>query len=301
MPRWPLVLLIAAASAISGGSPSAARPSTDTPPTAEELHERAKALIANQHANDAAIEQYERFERQMDRAAGMNPRVLDDKEYRVVPTGFGNYKILVQQDGKDVAPAEYRRQLQKWAEALQISMNPSDPRARDLQAKFDKRMHDRAELIDAMQEAFTPKWLGRETKNGRFCDVLELVPNPQYHPRSLLQEALTHVTVKIWVDHASNQLVRGEASVTRDISVGGGIFGKLYRGGVFAMDQQEFAPGVWLPVRLQYDYTIRKFLFTSEEHQLMEATRYKRLGTPKDAFAVVQAELAKTPHQDSDP
>lgn len=305
-----LILLFAAAGTLPAGAQASARaenasPSApglnDPPPSPEEIRSRAKILLDNQHANDRAIEEYERIERTTDRTAGMNPRVLEDKEYRVVPTGFGTYKILLKLDGKRTSDVDYRRELQHWQEALELALNPSDSRAKEIDAKYEKKQHDRADLVDAMQDAFNSHWTGREVRSGRVCDVLLLEPNPNFHPRSLLQEALTHVTVKIWVDRTTNQLVRGEANVTKDISVGGGIFGKLYRGGVFSMDQQEVAPGVWLPARIQYDYTIRKFLFTSEEHQLMEASHYRRLGSPKEALSVVQAELAKTAPDRSDP
>jgi hypothetical protein len=314
MPRWlPLPILCSLgilvwnwpaaapspAAKLSASTPDQVFSQDPLPP--EEIRSRARSLLANQHANDRAIQEYERVEHQMERSAGINPRVLDDKEFRVVPTGFGPFKILLEQDGNRVDNADYRRQLQKWEDVLKLSLNPSDSRAKELDAKYQKKERDRAELVDAMQDAFTPHWVGREMKNGRVCDVLVLDPNPEFHPRSLLEEVLTHVTVKIWVDHDSNQLVRGEANIARDIAVGGGIFGKLYRGGVFSMDQQEVSPGVWLPVRLQYDYTIRKFLFTSEEHQLMEASHYRRLGTPKEALAVVESELSKSTSDHSDP
>jgi hypothetical protein len=52
------------------------------------------------------------------------------------------------------------------------------------------------------------------------------------------------------------------------------------------------APGVWLPARYQYDFSGRKFLFTFEEHQYFEDSRYRRLGLPKQALEMVQNELA---------
>jgi hypothetical protein len=108
----------------------------------------------------------------------------------------------------------------------------------------------------------------------------------------MFQGALAHVSAKIWVDHTADQLVRGEARVTNDISFGGGILGKLYRGGVVSMEQAEVAPGVWLPTRYQYDFAGRKFLFPFEEHQLIEVSRYRRVGPPQEALALVQDELA---------
>ncbi|MFZ0642845.1 MAG: hypothetical protein WAM25_06760, partial [Candidatus Acidiferrales bacterium] len=124
------------------------------------------------------------------------------------------------------------------------------------------------------------------------CDVFQVDPNPDFHPHSIAQDVLTRVTAKIWVDHATSQLARGEAHVIHDLSFGGGILGKLYRGGVFTLDQAEVAPGIWLPTRYQYDFTARKFLFTFEEHQYIEVSDYHRDGSPKQALALVQNELA---------
>jgi hypothetical protein len=131
--------------------------------------------------------------------------------------------------------------------------------------------------------------------------LIELNPNPAFHPRTTLQEALLHATAKIWVDHDALQILRAEAHIVRDVSFGGGILGKLYRGGVFYFEQREVAPGLWLPMRYQYDFTARKFLFTFEEHQSIEVSRYRRLGQPKQALGVARDELANGKPLPGDP
>ena len=237
----------------------------------------------------------------MDQTAGMTPKVLEDRTYRIVPTGTGTMKILVSDRGKPADPAEYRKQLQLWEQTLELALKPNDSRAKTAYAKFEKKKKDRAELINSMKEGLLRKWIGQETISGHLCDVIQLDPNPEFHPHSTLQEAITRVTAKVWVDHTATQIVRAEAHVTRDISFGGGILGKLYRGGVFAFDQSEVAPGVWLPTRYQYDYTARKFLFTFDQHQWIEVSRYRRVGPPKEALALVQSELAGGKSLTADP
>jgi len=273
---------------------------TPQPPSDAEIAERAEVLLEHQHANDEALEQYERIEHHVDRTAGATPRVLDDKTYRVVPTGSGTMKLLLKDGGRPVDAADYRKQLVAWEELLELMLKPEDSRAKSAYAKWQKRKDDRKELLDATREGFRTTWGGQETCNGRVCDVYDMQPNPNFHPRSLVQDILTRVTAKIWVDREANQLVHGEAQVTRDISFGGGILGKLYRGGVFFMQQQEVAPGIWLPTRYQYDFTARKFLFTFEQHQYVEASQYRRVGPPKQALAMAQQELAggKAPYGD---
>jgi hypothetical protein len=171
-------------------------------------------------------------------------------------------------------------------------LRPDDSRAKTAYEKYDKRNQQRAELIDTVIDSFIPKWLGQETLNGRVCDVFQLDLKPDFHPHSMLQDALSHVSAKAWVDRDSDQLVRGEAHILRDISFGGGILGKVYRGGVFSMEQAEVAPGIWEPTRYQYDFEGRKFFFSFEEHQVVEAGHYHRVGPPKEALTLVQNELA---------
>jgi hypothetical protein len=291
--------LTASRAAGAGGRAAGQIGSTRTPTDAE-IAARAKVLLEHQHANDEALEQYERVEHHVDRTGGAAPRVLDDKTYRVVPTGSGTMKLLLKDGDRPVDPAEYRKQLVAWEELLELMLKPEDSRTKSAYAKWQKRKDERKELLDATGEAFRKTWDGQETCNGRVCDVYEVQPNPNFHPHSLVQDVLTRVTAKIWVDRDANQLVRGEAHVMRDISFGGGILGKLYRGGVFFMQQEEVAPGVWLPTRYQYDFTARKFLFTFEQHQYVEARQYRRVGPPKQALTMARTELAsgKAPYGD---
>jgi hypothetical protein len=287
------ISVLAAAPLLMGLSLAAvARAQQAQPPSDAELQERADKLTANQHRNEVAVDQYERIEHQVDRSGGSNPKVIEDRTYRIVPTGTGTMKILLSDAGKSPDPADYRKQLELWRQALELALNPNDPRSKTAYAKFEKKKKDRGELIDDAKEDFTRKWLGLETINGHLCDVLQLNPRPDFHPHTMFQEAISRVTAKIWVDHYQNQLVRAEARIVRDLSFGGGILGKLYRGGVFFTEQTEVAPGVWLPSRYQYDFTARKFLFTFEQHQYIEASHYHRIGPPKEALAVVQSELA---------
>lgn len=271
------------------------------PPSDAELRARAAKVIANQHANDVALEEFERIERHVDRTGGSNPRILEDKTYRVVPTGPGTLKILLQDNGKPADPAEYRKQMLAWRDLLQLALNPKDSKIKAAYAKAEKKKRDRMELVEATREAYTLKWLGRENLYGHDCDLLQLDPNPAFRPHTTLQEALTHFTSKIWIDHNALQILRGEAHIVRDVSFGGGILGKLYRGGVFFFEQAEAAPGFWMPTRYQYDYSVRKFLFTSEQHQFIEASHYRRLGPPKQALLVAQDELANGKPMPADP
>ncbi len=261
-------------------------------PSDAEIRAGAQKLVANQHRNDEALDQYERVERYIGRTNSSKSRLTEDKTYRVVPTGGGTLRILIKNGEKPVSPAEYRRQLKLWESILEIMSRPDDPRARAASEKYSNRKRERAQFVEAAGDAYLTTRGGRETRYGRSCDVFQLRPNPSFRPRSMFQEALTHVTAKAWVDRDTNELVRGEAHVTSDVSFGAGILGKLYRGGVVAMEQAEAAPGIWLPTRYEYDLAGRKFLFPFEQHQTIEASHYRRIGSPSKALAMARDELA---------
>jgi hypothetical protein len=312
--RSPLLILIGAfalAGPVAAAAPQSAAPprpqpqsgpSADSQPLSdEELRVRTQKLLANQHRDDDALELYDRIERHTDRTSGASPRTIDDKTYRVVPTGMGNTKILLREEGKPLDASAYTIQLQTLESVLQTMANPDDPKAKAADAKFQKRMHERAQFVDAASEAYTAKWVGRETWSGRECDVIALDPNPRFQPRSMFQDAFAHTTAKLWVDRQSIQIVHAEAHVTSDISFGGGILGKLYRGSVVSMDQAEVAPGVWLPTHYQYDFAGRKFLFSFDQHQIIEVSRYRRIGPPSQALQIVQNELSSGKTFSEDP
>lgn len=263
-----------------------------TPPSADEIHDRAEKFVANQHRDDQALEQYERIEHHVSRTTGPNPRVTEDKVYRIVPTGAGTIKVVLEENEKPIEPSAYDREMQNLVETLQGLANPNDDRAKAALAKRNKRETERSEFVDAAKEAFNVKWVGTASVYGHACDVFELDPRPDFHPHGIFQDALAHVTAKIWLDRASLQMMRGEAHVMSDVSFGGGILGKLNRGSVVSMVQAEIAPGIWLPTHYQYDFAGRKFLFSFEQHQLIDADHYRRIGNAREALAVVQNELA---------
>jgi hypothetical protein len=261
-------------------------------PSEAEIHERTQKLIENQHADDDADELYARTERHIEGRHDSPDRVVDDKTYRVVPTGAGTQKLLLREGDKPVDAAVYNREMRSLQDFLRAMADPNDSRAKAALAKRQKRERDRAEFVNATKDAFLPKWLAAGTRNGRPCDVFELDPNPNFHPHSILQDALVHVTAKIWVDRETDQIARGEAYVMSDISVGGGLLGKVYRGSRVSMEQAEIGPGIWLPTHYQYDFAGRKFLFSFQDHETIEVGHYRRVGPPKEALVIVEGELA---------
>ncbi len=133
----------------SGSAPHPSSTPTDSswaPPSDAEIAERAQKLVANQHRDDEALKEFERIERHTDLTAGPNPRMIEDKLFRIVPTGSGTLRILLKENGTATDPAEYRRHLQAWQDVLELMLRTNDPRTQTAYEKYDRRNHQRAEL-----------------------------------------------------------------------------------------------------------------------------------------------------------
>jgi hypothetical protein len=295
---FALVLLTAALAAGAGAptAPLQAQAADERALITEEVRALARRAIANQHRHDAEIMEFERRERRLRRSSADTASVVEDKTFRVVPTGTGTLRLVIEEKGQPVYPNFYEQQLRDLEQALlDATERRSEPRQRRAIEKWEQRKQERYDLVEAIQDAFRATWLGREAlpgSNGRRLVKLRLEPNPEFKPRTRIAGALQCARVTVWVDEASAELVRAEADIFRDISFGGGLFGKVYRGGRFVIEQAEAAPGVWLPTRYQLDYTGRKFIFSFGVHETIEIREYRRIGKPAEALAAIRREMA---------
>ena len=267
----------------------------DRAPSPAELQALLDRVLANQHRTDAQIELYERIERRQVRKAAADARPVEDKTFRVVPTGTGIIRAQVEENGRPVDPSLYRRQLLDVEHALAGALRPNDPRQRQAIAKHNRRVRERAELVDALRRAYRATWVGREQRNGRTLAKVQLDPDPAFQPFSRTAEYLTHTRATVWIDEAAGALIRVDAEIFRDISIGAGILAKIYSGSRIVMEQTEVSPGLWLPIRYDYSFTGRKFLFGFSLYEATTISNYRRIGPPAEALAAIRRELASPP------
>lgn len=273
-------------------SEQSAAPPDQTPLTPEQVHDLLSHVIANQHHNDVALDTFERLEHHVERQGAPSGPVAGDKLYRVVPTGSGTLKLLIKVNGRPVPPNEYQRQLRDWERVLDVAVDPEDPRQISAVAKQKKKLKDRERLINSVSNAYLITWLGREVRDGRIVEKIQFNPNPAYQPRGDSTDWLIHARATIWIDPAAAQLVRADADIIRDISIGAGILGKVYHGGHFIMAEAPVAPGIWEPSLYQYDIAGRKFLFTFQLHEVTSLDHYRLIGSPGQALAIARDDLA---------
>jgi hypothetical protein len=267
--------------------------SANAAPSQDQIHALIVRAIENQHRDDEALLQFERVEHRVARSAENAP-IIEDITERILPSTSGNIKLKMADHGVPVASEEYRSELQIALDIFGLTIHPNDHYREEL-AKYERRRHDRSDLVDTAMKAFRITWAGRETRTDSsgthtFIKLL-LDPNPDYEPINRFAASFQHVHAVLWVDEAQAQFARLEGEISTDIPFAGGLAGKVYRGGHVGMEQQEIEPGVWLPSQYTYNVDGRKFLFAFGIHERTEIVRYRRVGPPSQAIEVVRNEL----------
>src|SRR5579883_742804 len=260
---------------------------SETPLTAQQIHDLVARAIENQRRNDLVLDQYARTEHSVFHGNGKEPG--RDVTCRVIPAGEGIVRVELERDGKNRDAAYLQEQWQDVAQALLDEAHGRDPHVANFY-ETQRRMRERGEMVTAIGKAFIFRWAGRTVINGRPTIKLTFVPDPTYRSSARYATLYAHSKGTAWVDEWAAQLVRAEAELTDDVSWGAGLIAKLYRGGQFDFEQQEVAPGVWMPSRYAYDFDGRKFLFSLSIHERMEYTEYMRVGPPEEAIAVIRRE-----------
>jgi hypothetical protein len=264
-------------------------------PSPDQIHSLTMRAIENQHRDDRALDEFERTEHTITHK-GENAEIVTDLTERIVPSPTGNIKMKMVENGVPVSAEDFRNELEYVVNALGRAAHPDD-RYNEDRAKFEKRRHDHAELVDAAPKAFRVTWAGRETRadsaGERTLMKFLLDPDPDYKPINRFAASFQHIHATLWVDETQAQFARLEADIATDITFVGGVAGKVYHGGHVLMVQEEVAPGIWLPTFYNYEVDGRKFLFAFGIHERTEVTRYQRVGPPPQAIELLRNELNK--------
>lgn len=256
-------------------------------------------VLANQKKSDKAMNLYERVERVEARKGAGDPLTGEIKVSRVVPAGTGIDHIPIGPDGKPADPNAYHTELLKLEHAL--SWAADDGHAQhDAYEKIAKKQKERDELIDATRTAFLYTFVSTENRGERTLLKYRLEPNPAYKSTSRAMSIFSKVRGFVWIDPVAGELARIEGEVTEDISLG--LFlAKIYKGSHFMQERYEMKPGLWMPSFAQYDFDGRKLFSSISVHERTFYSQYHRIGPPREALAIIRAELGKPPSTLSEP
>ena len=214
-----------------------------------------------------------------------------DRAYRFYPTGTGTLKLLVEERGAPVTADTYRKELRDLEQTLVWALDPEEANQRQRVEKFQKRSAERFHAVEAFRDSYEMSWLGHETLDGRSVEKLLLDPKPGSSGGSVATELLAASRLTLWVDPSSGGVVALDAELVHDLLFGGGLLGKLDKGGRVHIEQEEISPGIWLPKLTRYEVQGRKLFSHQESYRTIEARDFRRVGQPAELLPLVRREL----------
>lgn len=239
---WPVVVVVLICVCVLSSQ-------EETKPDAQE-QESAAALINQAAANEVAALQeteYLRYRETVEWKWGSETR-------EVIATPEGRADRIVSFNHQPLAPDQEQKQEQRLKKLL------SDPDAARHELEDQKaELKRRIALMRAFPAAFIFTPDGEEDGKLKFS----FRPTGSFSPRDRETQIYRGLEGTVWVEPNQKRLTRIDGIVTRNVSFGWGVFGKLYKGGRYLIEQTRIERGVWQITRLDLDLKVRVFLSTS--------------------------------------
>jgi hypothetical protein len=259
-------------------------PGWSAPATPAQIQGLVTRVIENQHRDDEALQQYERKERIVSRrgkASASNERTTE-----VVSAGDRIIRVELERDGQTANADVIGQRWQQAIEELTREAKTDDADVDQNGVPEGRLRRERYEMVEAIGRAFCFHWIGRVNQDGHIFE-----PDPTFKSSKLFAMVYAHTVGTVWVDEASSQVVRLEVSLKDDLSLAEGLIVKVYRGAHATLQQDEVATGIWEPTHYSYDFEGRKLVLgTLSGHERMDASDYRRLGSPGEILATIRGE-----------
>lgn len=203
----------------------------------------------------------------------------------VVETKICDVNFLLSLNGKPLTPD----QRQKENERLERLVN--DPEEQH-KVKHAQQEDDRkaVEMFTMLPEAFLYRFIGNR---GSLIE-LAFSPNPDFHAPSREAQVFHGMEGTMWIDAGKKRLVELDGHLARDVEFLGGLFGRLEKGGNFAVRRAELAPEQWVITELAVEIKGKALIFRSINLRQIEAmSDFHRI--PPDLNPAQAADMVKRP------
>ena len=205
-----------------------------------------------------------------------------EKLYDVLVRAGVPKETLVQIDGKTPPPKVLRKQAERdAAERASYSPDPAKDKEKDKGRPRDKHAKKQEHAEKLATEELTARFhftrRADEVVAGRPTFVLDFEPKPGKLPeKELTDRFLNHMAGRVWIDAAEFEVARADLRLLREITVWGGVLGKLRRCD-FTFTQAREPDGLWVENLSTGVFEGRKLLDTLAVRFRSEATDYQRL------------------------
>jgi hypothetical protein len=237
----PLALLCTSASDIRAGS------KTKGPRLpAASIHQMVRNVAWNEfQASEHPTHYYRYLERNIS-ADGSTTSVE-------VETPHGDVDRLIEVNNHP-PDAQQLKKNQQLLEKLPGDTKLQRERLKDQQS--DKQRRDN--VIKDIPDAFIYSYAGRDPKG---MIMLKFRPAPDFQPSSRQSLILQGMAGELWVDPATQRMVKIDGKLIQDVKIGWGFLARLQKGGTFLMQQSKGPDGTWHQKLLSVHFDGTVFIF----------------------------------------
>ena len=205
---------------------------------------------------------------------------------QVVETRSGSLDRLLAIAGKPLTTSQQHDELQRL---LRLSHN-SDEQRKIADAR-KKDADQCAAFLKMIPEAFIFEYAGEHAGPNGDLVKLTFKPNPNFQPPTREGKVMHQLAGDLWVDVKQKRLAAIDGQLLNEVKFGGGLFGRLEKGGRFNVKRSEVAPGQWEMTEMEINMHGKALLFKSIAVQQKELHRdFERVPddlTMADAAAIL--------------
>lgn len=214
-----------------------------------------------------------------------------DTTREVIESAQGNVARLIRRDGKPITATEDTAERSRLNDILSSPGDFLKHQQRDGAGRTYA-----IQLIKLLPEAGIYTYTtGQPQPAGAASPqiVIDFVPNPAFHPPTMVAELLTGLKGRVWIDARTATMTRIEGDVLRPVNFGWGIVARVYPGGHMEFEQILVGGKRWAYSHLEMDVMVREvMLHTVNEKTKMSAWNIELLPSPVSYQDAVHALLA---------
>lgn len=170
---------------------------------------------------------------------------------------------VLSKNGKPLTPAQVEKQNKRVMKETLKYTNRSA--AAKETGKADRQIRD---LVAAMMLTHGR----RKIQNGRSILYYDIVPNPSFHARNLIQRFARVMRGTVSIDEKTGEMINLNIHSVADLRIAGGLLASLHKGFWLHIHNHEQPDGVWLNDLAQGSGNMRAMLFFHPYFHFKETT-----------------------------
>jgi hypothetical protein len=234
----------------------------------------------NQKATEEIVKQYTCHLSEEEEKIGSNGEITshDVKEYDIFYVGDDEIRRLLVKDGKPLEGDEKKKEEQRFSKEFDEAKKKQAELANDPKKQQKQEEREQAQISDFLRaENFSnPR---RETFRGQEVIVFDFGPNPDYKPKSTIENLVQKLVGVIWVDEQARDVVRLEARFSDNFKIAGGLLASLSKGSNFVFEQTMVNNEVWLPSYDEVHAAARLVFVKVKANQIDRYSNYKKFSS----------------------